>query len=100
MCGCLPHAPPTGDLVGNPDMCPDRDLNRPGSQACAQSTEPHQPGQNFFFKIKDVKFFPVTPALPSRPPQGGEKPPLSPEKKQVWPKIIFKTYDVRNPTRF
>ena len=40
------HAPPTGDLACNPGMCPDRELNwQPfGSQASAQSTEPHQPG--------------------------------------------------------
>ena len=37
---------PTGDLAGNPGMCPDWELNwRPfGSQASSQSTEPHQPG--------------------------------------------------------
>ena len=45
VCGCLLCAP-TGDLAGNPDMCPDWELNqRPFSlQAGAQSTEPHQPG--------------------------------------------------------
>ena len=39
-------APPIRDLDHNPGMCPDWELNwRPfGSQACAQSTEPHQPG--------------------------------------------------------
>ena len=39
-------APPTGDLVCNPGMCSDWELNwRPfGSQAGTQSTEPHQPG--------------------------------------------------------
>ena len=38
--------PPTGDLACNPGMCPDWESNqRPfGSQASAQSTEPHQPG--------------------------------------------------------
>ena len=38
--------PPTGDLARNPDMCPAWKLNQwPfGSQASAQSTEPHQPG--------------------------------------------------------
>ena len=39
--------PPTGDLVHNPGMCPDRESNqRPfGSQAGTQSTEPCQPEQ-------------------------------------------------------
>ena len=39
--------PPTGDLACIPDMCPDQELNQQpfGSQAGAQSTEPHQPGQ-------------------------------------------------------
>ena len=38
--------PPAGDLVHNPGMCPDQELNqRPfGLQAGAQSTEPFQPG--------------------------------------------------------
>ena len=46
MCGCLSHAPPTGDLAYKPGMCPDWESNwRPfGLQAGAQSTEPHQPG--------------------------------------------------------
>ena len=37
--------PPTGDLACNPGMCPDQESNwKPfGSQADAQSTEPHQP---------------------------------------------------------
>ena len=47
VCGCLSHAPATstGDLVHNPGMCPDRELNQQpfGSQAGTQSTEPHQP---------------------------------------------------------
>ena len=40
------RTPPTGDLACNPGMCPDWESNqRPfGSQARAQSTEPHQPG--------------------------------------------------------
>ena len=39
---------PTGDLACNPGMCPDQEPNqRPfSSQAGAQSTEPHQPGQD------------------------------------------------------
>ena len=38
--------PPTGDLAHNPGTHPDRESNQwaPGSQASAQSTEPHQPG--------------------------------------------------------
>ena len=38
--------PPPGDLVCNPGMCPDWELNwRPlGLQASTRSTEPHQPG--------------------------------------------------------
>ena len=45
-CVVASHAPPTGDLTRNPGMCPDQELNqRPfGSQAGAQSTEPHQLG--------------------------------------------------------
>ena len=45
-------ASPTGDLARNPGMCPDWDSNQQpfGSQACAQSTELHQPGLSFVFK--------------------------------------------------
>ena len=41
--------PPTGDLAHNPDMFPDRESNQQpfGSQASAQSAEPHQPGPDF-----------------------------------------------------
>ena len=48
--GCLLHAPYWGPSP-NPGMCPDWESNqRPlGSQASAQSTEPHQPGQAIFF---------------------------------------------------
>ena len=49
------HAPPTGDPAHNPGMCPDWESNqRPfGSQAGAQSTQPHQPGkiQQYIKKI-------------------------------------------------
>ena len=40
--------PPTGDLAGNPGMCPDWESNQQpfGSQASTQSTELHQPGQH------------------------------------------------------
>ena len=42
-------APPTEDLACNPGMCPDWESNWQslGSQACTQSTEPHQPGHIF-----------------------------------------------------
>ena len=41
------RVPPPGDQAHNPGMCPDWEPNwQPfGSQASAQSTEPHQPGQ-------------------------------------------------------
>ena len=46
-CVVTSRALPTGDLVCNPGMCPDWESNQGpfGSQASAQSTEPHQPGQ-------------------------------------------------------
>ena len=45
-CVVASHAPPTGDLAGNPGMCPDWKSNcQPfGLQASTQSAEPHQPG--------------------------------------------------------
>ena len=45
-CVVASQAPPTGDLACNLGMRPDWESNqRPfGSQAGAQSTEPHQPG--------------------------------------------------------
>ena len=44
------HTRPTGGLACNPGMCPDWELNQQpfGSQAGAQSAEPHQPGLNLF----------------------------------------------------
>ena len=50
-CVVASHMPPTGDLAYNPDMCPDWESNQLpfGLQAGTQSTEPHQPGQGFFF---------------------------------------------------
>ena len=44
---CLSHSPQTGELARNPGMCPDWESNQQpcSSQAGAQSTEPHQPGQ-------------------------------------------------------
>ena len=40
------HLPLTGDLAHNPGMCPDWESNRQpfGSQAGAESTEPHSQG--------------------------------------------------------
>ena len=40
------RTPPTGDPAHNQGMCPYWELNQRhfGSQASAQSTEPHQPG--------------------------------------------------------
>ena len=45
-CVALSCITPTGDLAHNPGICPGWEWNwRPfGSQASAQSTEPHQPG--------------------------------------------------------
>ena len=50
-CVVASRVPPTGDLAHNPGMCPDWESNqRPfGSQAGAQSTEPHQPGLIIYF---------------------------------------------------
>ena len=41
----VPHASPTGDPAHNPGMCPDWESNQQsfGLEACAQSTELHQP---------------------------------------------------------
>ena len=46
--------PPTGHLAHNTGMCPDWERNQqpPGSQAGAQPTEPHQPGQVCIFLVK------------------------------------------------
>ena len=46
-CVVAPHMTPTGDLARNPGMCPDWEWNQwPfGSQARAESAEPHQPGK-------------------------------------------------------
>ena len=56
-CVFASHATPTEDLVCNPGMCPDWewDLRPFGLQASAQSTEPHQPGQDgIFYFYKNV----------------------------------------------
>ena len=47
-CVVASHVAPTGDLTRNPGMCPDWESNQwPfGSEAGAQSTEPHQPGHS------------------------------------------------------
>ena len=46
-CVVVSRVSPTGDLACNPGMCPDWESNQQSfhSQASAQSTEPHQPGQ-------------------------------------------------------
>ena len=48
------HTHPTGDLACNPGLYPDWELNRRpfGSQACAQSTELHQPGLELHYFLK------------------------------------------------
>ena len=53
------YMPPTGDLVCNPGMCPDWELNQQpfSSQAVAQSTEPHQPGRILGFLIQNLFLF-------------------------------------------
>ena len=45
-CVVASHTPPTGNLAHNTGTCPEWELNWPafGSQASAQSTEPHQSG--------------------------------------------------------
>ena len=50
-CVAASHTPPTGNLACNPGMCPDWELTGwpCGSQASAESTEPHQPGPGFMF---------------------------------------------------
>ena len=55
------HTPSTGDLACSPGMCPDWEWNQQpfGSQAGAQSTEPHQLGliitliTNIFISLVD-----------------------------------------------
>ena len=48
-CVVASHTPPVGDLVHNPGMYPDWELNQQlfASQAGAQTTEIHQPGPEF-----------------------------------------------------
>ena len=45
-CVIVSQEPPMGDMVCNPVMCPDWELNQQpfDSQAGTQSTVPHQPG--------------------------------------------------------
>ena len=58
--GCLSRAPlwepPSGNLAPNPGLCPDWEWNRQpfGSQAGAQSADPHQPGLWFSFCGKET----------------------------------------------
>ena len=53
MCG----TPPTGGLACNTGMCPDGESNQQpfGSQAGAQSTEPHHPGRERLLKAAREK---------------------------------------------
>ena len=55
-CVVASHEPPTGDMAGNPGMCPDWELNQQPSslQFGAQSTEPHQPGPTKEFLTKKL----------------------------------------------
>ena len=64
-CVVASHAPPSGDLSHNPDMCPDWEWNQwPfGSLASAQSTEPYQPGP--FFDTLFLPFVGVLYLIPS-----------------------------------
>ena len=61
MCGCLLHAPGNtqGNLACNLGIGSDWESNQPpfGSQAGAQSTEPHQPRQNIPFFITNFSSF-------------------------------------------
>ena len=52
-CVIISCVPPTGDLACNPGICPDWESNQQpfGSQAGAQSTEPHQPGTEFVLTV-------------------------------------------------
>ena len=56
-------SPPTGDLACNPGMYPDWELNQHpfGSQAGAQSTEPHWPGLLYIYIF--FLFLPFSPSL-------------------------------------
>ena len=49
-CVIASHITPTGDWAHNSGMCPDWESNQRsiGSQAGAQSAEPHQPGHYYF----------------------------------------------------
>ena len=59
-----------GDLARNPGLCPDWESNqRPfGSQAGAQSTEPHRPGPTtFYHKTISMSFCDITTSHSSSP---------------------------------
>ena len=63
-CVVASHASPTGDLARNPGMCRGWESNwQPlGLQACAQSTELHQPGQKPEETFKSL-FYHLIPTL-------------------------------------
>ena len=50
--------PPTRDLACNPGMCPDWESNQQplGSQAGAQSPEPHQPGLKMIIIFNTLEY--------------------------------------------
>ena len=58
-CVAASWAPPTGDLACNSGTCPDRESNQwpLGSQAGAQSTEPHQSGLKGLLNSRDTNSF-------------------------------------------
>ena len=71
-CVVASHTPPSGDLACNPDMCPEWESNqRPfGSQAGAQSTEPHQPGLTAFLLCNEVSLAGCAQSPEGLPEQG------------------------------
>ena len=76
-CVAAPHASLTRDLAHNPGMCPDWESNQQpfSSQASAQSTEPHQPGQACLFEANQRKL--PQPRTERTHPQGNVSEQLS-----------------------
>ena len=82
--------PLTADLACNPGLCPDQESNqRPfGSQARAQSTEPHRPGQAEHFKWSQAHSATRRQgksSLEERPPNPvlQEFPQIHPQKRKL-----------------
>ena len=74
--------PPTGDLACNTGLCLDWESNQLpfGSQAGAQSTEPHQPElSSSYFKVRAGEHWGVT----VKSPHLGMRPPGRREGRQV-----------------